>query len=270
MLASLTKTYGLAKIHLTTYAIPESTGRALRARRYKENLSKIKQAIREREICIPGFWATQTEAKEKLKKQQEADELRVLRYLANNEECHSASAQMLSNWGLDREQIRKVLGALEADRLLQTTFTNLVGATRFKIAKGDGLMHTKCPRCGSIDSWQHCVECYQLRLTTANVEQQWLANVRMVLKAVATESPAMPLAADQRWRESSPTGGRTSARGKLGSLSRKSDSQAGSRWILIGSHCGRIVQRPVGVPAAGDCHIKYETQQKTWQRKTTQ
>ena len=80
---------------------------------------------------MPVLWATQLEVKEKLEVAQEEDGQRAIRYLAKGGRGPSASSQLLINWGLDREQIAKILRHLEGDGALQTPANNLVDVTRF-------------------------------------------------------------------------------------------------------------------------------------------
>ena len=149
-------------------------------------------------MTLPRLWANQKEVKDLLAKTQEEDEQKVLGALAARKENPSVSARMITNWGLGREEVRKILRSVETERILQTTLTNLVGATRFKAVKEGELMHTKCPKCGQIDSWAHCVECYSLVVKPMANEKQWLCNIARLLRTIATESPAMHPAADKK------------------------------------------------------------------------
>ena len=77
------------------------------------------------------------------------------------------------------------------DRTLQTTFGNLMGATRFKASEKGKLWHTVCPKCKTkIDSWEHCAECYQIETKEIKNEKQWLANIRDITKKIKTVAPA--------------------------------------------------------------------------------
>ena len=92
------------------------------------------------------------------------EELRAFKRLAAKGGNPSASAKMITDWKLDRDQIRMILSRLGGDRKLQTTSTNPVGATRFKAVKEGELRHTLCLKCQFIDSWEHCVTCYGVEL----------------------------------------------------------------------------------------------------------
>ena len=106
---------------------------------------------------------------------------------------------MCLNWDLNRSKIRKILAHLEEDRTLQTTFANLVGAIRFKAGKKGRLWHTVCPNCKKeIDSWEHCVSCYQIKAKEAKNEKQWLANIKEIIEKIKTATPAKYTASEHQ------------------------------------------------------------------------
>ena len=141
---------------------------------------------------IAGFWATQEEVKMVLKEVHEIDEQKVIKYLADGKsQKRSQSIQMCHNWNLDRKRIRKILASMADDRTLQTTFGNLMGATRFKASGKGKIWHTVCPKCKTeIDSWEHCVKCYQIQAKEVKNEKQWLANIRDITEKIKTATPA--------------------------------------------------------------------------------
>ena len=103
---------------------------------------------------------------------------------------------MYVNWNLDREKVKKILQHLAQDRAHQTTITNLLGATRFKTVKKGVLHHTLCPKCGAVDSWEHCIWCYNLKVDTQVEENAWLSRVKNIAEAIVTDNPSMYTAAD--------------------------------------------------------------------------
>ena len=76
------------------------------------------------------------------------------------------------------------------NRKLQTTFTNLVGNTRIKAVKEGKLRRTICPRCQAVDSWEHCLTCYEVAMDGMVGGKQWLDNIKGVMKEIATDAPA--------------------------------------------------------------------------------
>ena len=110
---------------------------------------------------MAGFWATQDEVKKVLKEVTEIDEQAAVNYLAEGiAQKRSQSCEMRKNWNLDREKFREILAHMAEDRTLQTTFGNLLGATRFKAGKQGKQWRTVCPKCKErIDSWRHCADC---------------------------------------------------------------------------------------------------------------
>ena len=111
--------------------------------------------MRQKQIHLPLFWATQSDVKEKLKTTQEVDKLKVIQHLASREGAPSASYKLIVDWRLGRRQVRKMLQHLARDRKLQAAPTNSVGATRFKAVQEGKLRHTESPNCQSGDSWAH-------------------------------------------------------------------------------------------------------------------
>ena len=93
-------------------------------------------------------------------------------------------------WNLDRGTVKEILQELSTDRKLQTTFTNLVGATRFKTVKDGKLHHAICPRCEDIDSWEHCMKCYNIEPIKKLGQKNWLKNIDEVMNKLTTDTPA--------------------------------------------------------------------------------
>ena len=190
LLARLTHCPGVKHLYFSTDKVPPQYSQHDQEARRSTELSYIKEKLRNNNIQLPCIWATQTEVKGKLKAAQEAGELRALAALAQRRDARSASARMLINWGLDRERPKRILSHLETGRVFQTTFTNLVGATRFKAIKEGELRHTCCPKCGGIDSWMHCVQCYRIEISPVTNEQTRLSAVKKLVQLIATDSPA--------------------------------------------------------------------------------
>ena len=180
------------------YNLPDKKVALDRSMQTAKELEGIKAHLTERNIRLPLMWASHTEIKTRLKAAQEEDEQKVIQALSQQAEPVSMSAKMLAEWGLDRDRVKRILQFLETDRSLQTTFTNLIGATRFKALKEGELRHTKCPKCGGIDSWSHCVECYELQPKPMQDDKQWLGKIKRLLITIKTESPAMYQASDLR------------------------------------------------------------------------
>ena len=142
------------------------------------------------------MWATQTEVKDKLKEEQERDELAVIHYLAKREKDISLSSRTIKEWKLDISKVRDILRHLAKNRKLQATFANLVGATRFKAVKEGKLRHTICPRCGSIDSWEHCMTCYEVNQVDFKGHDIWLQSIEQMMSEITTDAPARYTASD--------------------------------------------------------------------------
>ena len=88
------------------------------------------------------------------------------------------------------------------DRTLQTTFANLMGATRFKASKQGKLWRAICPKCReAADSWSHCVTCHQLEVTEIGNEKKWLANIKAIVSKNKTATLAKNAASNLRHRE---------------------------------------------------------------------
>ena len=52
--------------------------------------------------------------------------------MAEGGRAESQSCRIYLDWNLNRETIRKLVGSLSGERTLQTTFGNVIAATRFK------------------------------------------------------------------------------------------------------------------------------------------
>ena len=127
-------------------------------------LNQLKVWIQKEEIQLPMTLATQEEVKDKLKDTQEMDEAKVIRHLASRAADTSVSAKIIETWILSRTKEREILQHLSKERQLQTTFINLIGSTRFKAVKAGKSHHTNCPRCQVVDSWEHCMQCYEVKI----------------------------------------------------------------------------------------------------------
>ena len=119
-------------------------------------LTKLEEEKLSREIAahleggwqLPVFWTTQKEVKALIQTKQDEDEQNAIRYLAKLECLGSVSCQLYEAWRLDRTKIRKIMNKLSYDRMLQVTFSTLIGATRLEILNGSGLIDVACPKCG--------------------------------------------------------------------------------------------------------------------------
>ena len=119
------------------------------------------------------------------------DEAKVIRHLASREKDISVSAKIIEAWSLNRTRVREILQHLSKERKLQTTFINLIGATRFKAVKDGKLHHTKCPRCQEVDSWEHCAKCYGLQIQEGQGKEAWLQSIEKGMKIITTDTPAI-------------------------------------------------------------------------------
>ena len=140
---------------------------------------------------LPVFWATQAEVKEKLKLQQEKHELNVIHCLAERTDKKSLTSQILLLWELDRGKIRTILRFLADNRKLPTTFSSMVGATRFKQIVGNKLTPTVCPKCDQCtDTWEHLLQCYDLKTPKdTGKEKIWLEEVKAYLETIQKGKP---------------------------------------------------------------------------------
>ena len=136
------------------------------------------------------------EEKEQLQNTQEEDELRLLKHLAERGKDRSISSKTIKEWGLTREKVRDILKQMEGNRKLQTTFTNLVGATRFKAVKEGKLRHALRPRCQAIDSWEHCKQCYGVELGRLMKGKEGNRIKENIMKEITTDTPAIYKASD--------------------------------------------------------------------------
>ena len=131
-LAKLTNTIGIQEVILMK---PSKNQKKEIEKAHKEQLEnqRVEDILGPERKYMAGFWAAQEEVKKVLKEVNELDEQAVMKHLATGRgRNESQSCRMCLNWDLDRGKIRKILAHLAEDRTLQTTFANLVGATRFK------------------------------------------------------------------------------------------------------------------------------------------
>ena len=137
---------------------------------------------------------TQEEIKQLLKDYQNKDEERVIRHLAYGMEDASVASKIYKQWGLNRQIIKECHIAMSRDRILQTTFNNLISATRFKTVEGGKLMPVSCPRkeCRAKDSWEHFQECYNVP-DIGNLEgKQKIEAIVYLRKQIQTSNPIRP------------------------------------------------------------------------------
>ena len=163
---------------------------------WKLRLEVLKGWIKRTNRQLPLMRATQTEVKEKLKEEQEKDELAVILNLANKENDNSLSSRTIMEWELDRSKVREILRHLATNRKLQATFVNLVGTTRFKAVKEGKLRHTICPRCKEVDSWEHCITCYGVSPVGTQEHRLWLQPIEKMMYEITTDTPAQYIASE--------------------------------------------------------------------------
>ena len=156
----------------------------------KLRIDRIEKWIAQEDVNLPMIQATQEEVKERLKELQQEDEQKTIQYLANRESDRSISAEIIKEWKLDRSTVREILQHLSSERKLQTTFTNLVGATRFKTVKNSELHHTICPNCAEVDTWKHCLQCYGIDPISEHRTKDWLPNIEQAMRKITTDNPA--------------------------------------------------------------------------------
>ena len=93
---------------------------------------------------------------------------------------------------MNREKVRRMMNQLSYDRMLQVTLGSVLGATRFKIPEGRGLGTVACPKCGQLDSWEHCQHCYEVMapLKGKRTEEECLKEVDCTVNKLCTPNPA--------------------------------------------------------------------------------
>ena len=118
----------------------------------------------------------------------------------------SIACRIMTEWSLDRPQIKEIMRHLSGDRKLQVTFSNLIGATRFK-TKGDSnkLYVTICPKCKKeLDHWEHHKGCYNLNVpikTNKLTKVDWLSLIKEYMRMIAIETPAKYQASTTRYED---------------------------------------------------------------------
>ena len=179
-----------------------SKAKLLQAAPHKECLMEFLCTIKEK---IPPFWLEQREIKEILKRKQETHETETLSLLLQKETEPSISCQIYTEWELTRGRIKEIMQFLDKDRKLQTTFNNLIGATRFETMEKGQLYITICPRCNKqLDNWEHHKECYGLQVPnkdTENTKKEWLATIKGYMLKITTDAPAKHKASCTKYEE---------------------------------------------------------------------
>ena len=147
----------------------------------------------------------QREVKEMLKAKQEERDKEILQLLLRKGTYPSVSSQIFSDWELTRRRIKEILRFLEQDRKLQVTFTNLIGATRYKTTGKGKLYVTLRPKCKvGLDNWGYHKECYKLQILSiedTDSQKAWLTLVRGYTGRIATEKPAKYVASRVRYED---------------------------------------------------------------------
>ena len=159
-----------------------------------KHVDQLEEIMEVKKVKCPKFWSTQAEIKEMLKIKQEQDEQEVMKILAERSEKPSKACKILIEWGLNRKKVKTILKSLDRERKLQTTFSNLIGATRFKTIVEGQLMAAVCPKCGrEPDDWQHHKECYNLAIPKdreSKDKEKWLALIKKYMEEITTPTPA--------------------------------------------------------------------------------
>ena len=111
---------------------------------------------------LPRVPVTTEELKGMLAKRQEGDELAIMQQLTGT---GSVSASIATCLGLTRAVVAEAYNALRDSREEQHKLTDILGATRFKTQHNGKMHRVKCPKryCFSQDSFQHLLECYNLK-----------------------------------------------------------------------------------------------------------
>jgi len=81
----------------------------------------------------------------------------------------SQSCQIVRDLKLTRKKVHEIYRLAQGEgRWFQRTFTNLIGATRFKEPTCAGLLRRPCLSCGAPeDSWLHVLSCHEFPERTA-------------------------------------------------------------------------------------------------------
>ena len=113
-------------------------------------------------MSLPRVPLTTNELKEALLKRENRDELEALHRLADK---GSTSAQIIRSLGLTRVLVHEAFVVLRGKRKLQVNLARILGAARYKVLTQGRVYHVKCPKtyCYERDSFQHMVQCYNIR-----------------------------------------------------------------------------------------------------------
>eukprot|EP00392_Amoebophrya_sp_AT5.2_P019489 g20339.t1 len=97
----------------------------------------------------------------------------------------SKSSQIVRDLRLSRKKVREIYRLARGEgRWFQKTFTNLVGATRFKEPTCGGLLKRPCLSCGAPeDSWLHVLSCHEFPNRTALTKPAGLLDLLDVMHA---------------------------------------------------------------------------------------
>ena len=104
------------------------------------------------------------------------------------------AARIYEAWNLDRQQIKDCHIAMSKERQLQVTFNNIVAATRFKTFEGKRFVRARCQKkgCGSVDSWEHFLSCYEVPDISKMVGPEKIKEIVNICRKVAEPNPARP------------------------------------------------------------------------------
>ena len=193
-LGELSSRQEIEGIHFLPWTKQDAIDKKQEEGKYRRQIVEHCNRIREPSTAIPVFWTTQKEIKEFLKVKQAEHEREIMQLLVQRKTKPSISCAIFFEWELTRERVKKILKFLDRDRKLQTTFTNVIGATRFKTMEANSLYISLCPKCGKKpDEWSHLKECYNLMAPIKTKElnyEGWLEMVKDYMRQVTTQNPA--------------------------------------------------------------------------------
>ena len=140
--------------------------------------------------CLARLPWTKDEVKTHLKRRLRLDELKFIALL---EQLDSVSSSICRHLSLNRDTIKQVLKSFRYQRDYQTTFCNIVCATRFKSHDENGsLLPTLCPLCRvSPDSLGHLLSCTNLEITPRSGDDQ-IEFLRTLVMRSCKGNPGFP------------------------------------------------------------------------------
>ena len=143
---------------------------------------------------LPPMPMTQEEVKMTLRSKQDKDEAEAIKFLADSTTTSSVASRIYRKWNLNRQVIKDCHVAMAHSRSLQTTFNNIVGATRFKVFEGSHLRKARCQKtgCGMIDSWEHFCTCYEVPEIGHLPQKERVEEIIKVCRRAEVYNPTRP------------------------------------------------------------------------------